>query len=100
MIDEYELEPMVCRLTYQLPDCDEGWTTGGDVKMSAVELLSSRIIDWLDGSDSDAIVERFDMRTTPAPADAECICVRFLATESGGRFSASLDDQALLADCD
>jgi hypothetical protein len=89
---------MVCRLTYQFPDCDEGLITGGDVKMSAVELLSSRIIDWLEGSDSDAIVERFDMRTTPA--EAECICVRFLATESGGRFSASLDDQALLADCD
>ena len=100
MIDEYELEPpMVWRLTYQLPDCEEGCTTGGDVNMSADELLLiSRMIDWLEGSDSDAMVERFDKRT--APADAECICDRFLVTESGGRFSASLDAQALLADRD
>jgi hypothetical protein len=98
MIEEYELEPMVWRLTYQFPDCEEGSTTGGDVNISAVELLISRMIDWLEGSDSDAMVERFDKRT--APADAECMCDRFLVTESGGRFSASLDDQALLADKD
>jgi hypothetical protein len=98
MIEEYELEPMVWRLTYQLPDCEDGSTTGGDVNISTVELLISRMIDWLEGSDSDAIVERLDKRT--APTDAECMCDRFLVTESGGRFSASLDDQALLADKD
>jgi hypothetical protein len=95
-MDEYELEPMVWRLTYQLPDCEEGSTTGGDVNISVVEALISRMIDWLEGSDSDAMVERFDNRT--APADAECMCDRFFATESGGRFSKSLDDQTLLAD--
>ena len=63
-----------------------------------ISSLNSRMIDWLEGSDSDAMVDRFDMCT--APADAECMCDLFLATESGGKFSVSLADQALLAESD
>lgn len=64
-----------------------------------ISSLNSRLIDWLDGSDSEAIVESCDMRVA-APADAECMCWRFLTTDRGGRVSPSLADHVLLADCD
>lgn len=75
-------------------------SSGCDFIMPASEPLLNpeRVFERLDGSDTDAIVDRPDCLF--APTEAECMCVRFRATASGATFSDSLPVQELLAACD